>query len=156
MSNRPGPVHDRCSDAPPPLLLEGVALFNRGEFFECHEILETLWRAESDPVRYLYQGILQIGVAFHHLRRANWIGAIRQLERGLAKLERYPATCQGVDVALLAQQAECCLRLLRQLGPERVGEFDWALVPRVKLVGGSLAGSDTPVGDRVLEHGAEE
>lgn len=156
MSDRAGPVHHRCGDAPPPLLLEGVALFNRGEFFECHEILETLWRAESDPVRYLYQGILQIGVAFHHLRRGNWIGAIRQLERGLAKLERYPATCQGVDVASLARQARAALYLLQQLGPERVGEFDWALVPRVRLVGGSLAGSDRPVGDRVLEHGTEE
>ncbi|GBD15420.1 hypothetical protein HRbin26_00310 [bacterium HR26] len=149
-------MHARCDDAPPPLLLEGVALFNRGEFFECHEVLETLWRAERDPVRFLYQGILQVGVAFHHLRRGNWIGAVRQLERGLAKLERYPPICQGVAVDSLVRQAQRCLRVLRQLGPERVADFDWALVPRVRLVGGVLAGSDAPLGDRITENGAEE
>ena len=140
-------MHDRCSDAPPPLLLDGVALFNRGEFFECHEVLETLWRAESDPVRFLYQGILQVGVAFHHLRRGNWIGAVRQLERGLAKLGCYPPICQGVDVDFLVQQAQRCLHVLRQLGPERVADFDWALVPRVRLVSGMLAGPGEPAGD---------
>lgn len=140
-------MHARCDDAPPPLLLEGVALFNRGEFFECHEVLETLWRAESDPVRFLYQGILQIGVAFHHMRRGNWIGAVRQLERGLAKLERYPPICQGVDVDSLVQQAQRCLRVLRQLGPGRVADFDWALVPRVRLVSGTPARPGEPAGD---------
>lgn len=140
-------MHARCDDAPPPLLLEGVALFNRGEFFECHEALETLWREERDPVRFLYQGILQVGVAFHHLRRGNWIGAVRQLERGLAKLECYPPICQGVDVDCLVQQAQRCLHVLRQLGPERVADFDWALVPRVRLVRGTLAGPGEPAGD---------
>ena len=33
--------------------------------FEQHETLELLWRAERRDIRYLYQGILQIGVAFH-------------------------------------------------------------------------------------------
>ena len=46
----------RCDDAPPPLLLEGIAQFNAGEYWECHETLETIWRVESDHIRYLYQG----------------------------------------------------------------------------------------------------
>lgn len=39
------------AEAPPPLLLEGIAQFNRGEYFEQHETLEILWRAEARPVR---------------------------------------------------------------------------------------------------------
>lgn len=55
-----------CAEPPPSLLLEGIAQFSRGEYFEPHETLERLWRAETRPVRHrLYQGILQIGVAFH-------------------------------------------------------------------------------------------
>ena len=47
-----------CLEAPPAGLLKGVAEFNRGEFFECHESLEELWLAEERPIRSLYQGIL--------------------------------------------------------------------------------------------------
>jgi len=32
-------------------LLEGIAQFNRGEYFKQHETLEILWRAEARPVR---------------------------------------------------------------------------------------------------------
>lgn len=134
MSDRDEPVHARCSEVPPPLLLEGVALFNRCQFFECHEVLEELWRAETDQVRSLYQGILHVGVAFHHLCRGNWIGAVRQLERGLAKLDHYPPVCQGIDVLALVCEARHCLDVLQRLGPDRVADFDWALVPRVRLV----------------------
>src|SRR5882724_2281502 len=70
-----------CDEPPPPQLLDGIAQFNRGEFFEQHETLELLWRAERRDVRYLYQGILQIGVAFHHLRRLNHHGTIYMLTR---------------------------------------------------------------------------
>ena len=71
-----------CEEPPPPELLEGIAQFNRGEYFEQHETLELLWRAERRDVRYLYQGILQIGVAFHHLRRLNHHGTVYMLTRG--------------------------------------------------------------------------
>lgn len=123
----------RCQDAPPPGLLAGIALFNAGEFFECHEILEDIWRAEADPVRFLYQGILQIDVGFHHLRRGNWRGAVNLLTRGIEKVRRFLPTCQGVDTAALTTQAEDCLDTLVKLGPKRIDQFDWNRVPRVTL-----------------------
>ncbi len=64
-----------CDEPPPPLLLKGLEQFNAGEYWECHETLETLWRDEPRPVRDLYQGVLQIGVAFHHLRARTTIRA---------------------------------------------------------------------------------
>ena len=82
-----------CRDAPPPALLEGIALFNRGEFFECHEVLEDLWREEDAPVRALYQGVIQIGVALHHLRRGNWRGAVKLLTAGTEKVARFLPRC---------------------------------------------------------------
>ena len=42
-----------CDESPPPRLLEGIAQFNRGEYFEQHETLELLWRAEPRTVRHL-------------------------------------------------------------------------------------------------------
>jgi hypothetical protein len=84
-----------CDDPLPLLLLEAVAQFNRGDYFEQHETLELLWRAEARPVRRLYQGILQIGVAFHHLRRRNYHGVVYMLTRGAAYLKPFAPRCRG-------------------------------------------------------------
>lgn len=121
-----------CDEPAPPLLLEGIEQFNRGEFFEQHETLEALWRAEPREVRRLYQGILQIGVACYQLRRANYHGTVYMLTRGTMYLGRFPAHCQGVDVAALIAAAGRMLHAVEALGRDRLHEFDWQLTPRVR------------------------
>jgi len=122
-----------CGESPPPLLVEGVAQFNRGEYFEQHETLERLWRAEPREVRRLYQGILQIGVAFHHLRRGNHHGTVYMLTRGSRHLAPFAPRCQGVNVAALLEAAAAALDEVERLGPTRLAEFDWRLAPKVIL-----------------------
>jgi predicted metal-dependent hydrolase len=122
-----------CDEPPPALLVEGIAQFNRGEFFEQHETLELLWRAERRDIRYLYQGILQIGVAFHHLRRLNHHGTVYMLTRGPRYLAPFAPRCQQVDVQALLADAARALREVERLGPDRLSEFDWSLVPRVRI-----------------------
>ena len=122
-----------CGESPRPLLQEGIAQFNRGEYFEQHETLELLWRVERREVRRLYQGILQIGVAFHHLRRRNYHGTVSMLTRGARYLIPFSPRCQGVDVETLLIDAMTALRAVEQLGPDRLGDFDWQLVPVVRL-----------------------
>ena len=123
-----------CEEAPPPLLLEGIEQFNRGEYFEQHETLELLWRAETREVRRLYQGILQIGVAFHHMRRHNHHGVVYMLTRGARYLAPFAPRCQGVDVKRLLEAATAALREVERLGPDRLTEFDWRLAPKVYLL----------------------
>lgn len=124
----------RCDDAPPPLLLEGIAQFNAGEYWECHETLETIWRVEPDHIRYLYQGILQVGVGFYHLRRGNWRGAVNKLRSGLAYLEPSAPTCMGIDVARLRAEAGNILAQLEGLGPSRTEELGTDALPQVRVV----------------------
>ena len=123
-----------CDEPPPPRLLEGIEQFNRGEFFEQHETLELLWRAERRNIRYLYQGILQIGVAFYQLRRLNHHGTVYLLTRGPRYLAPFAPHCQRVDVQALLNEAAVALREVERLGPARLAEFDWSLVPKVRLV----------------------
>jgi predicted metal-dependent hydrolase len=122
-----------CSEPPPPALLEGIEQFNRGEYFEQHETLELLWRAEPRDVRRLYQGILQIGVAFHHLRRLNHHGTVYMLTRGSRYLAPFAPQCQRVDVEALLRAAAQALEEVERLGPDRLDEFNWRLAPRVRL-----------------------
>jgi predicted metal-dependent hydrolase len=127
-----------CDEPPPPELLEGIAEFNRGEFFEQHETLELLWRAER-------RDILQIGVAFHHLRRLNHHGTVYMLTRGPRYLAPFVPRCQGVDVQALLDAAGAALREVERLGPSRLAEFDWRLAPQIRLLGSGPSKTSGPV-----------
>ena len=124
----------KCGEAPPPELLAGIVEFNHGRYFEQHEVLELLWRREPDDVRYLYQGILLVGVGCYHLLRGNLVGARIKLDQGVEMLRWFEPKCQGVDVARLVVDAERCLALVRALPPEQSPTFDRSLLPRVYLL----------------------
>ncbi len=123
-----------CEGPPDEALLRGAALFNHRAFYAQHEVLEDAWRAETGPVRDLYRGILQVGVGCYHLSRGNHRGACNLLRYGLARLEPFEPVCLGVDVTALRVVAARVLAALEELGPERVGEFDEQLLPRVAFV----------------------
>lgn len=46
---------------------EAVELFNGGDYYKCHDALESLWNDAEDPARTLIHGVLQCAVGFHHL-----------------------------------------------------------------------------------------
>ncbi len=115
----------------PELVLKGIEEFNRGGFYECHEYLEDAWREESRRIRYLYQGILQVGVGFYHQENGNWRGATGLLRSGIARLKEFEPAALGVDVGHLVRESERCLGELEELGRERVREFDSSRVPKV-------------------------
>ena len=131
--SRPGPS-DRCADPPPESLLLGIEQFNRHEFFEQHETLEAIWIKEPDPVRYLYQGILQVGVGFYHWRRRNWRGAVAKLRQGLEKLEPYRPTCMTIDVERLVIETASLYRELERQGPGGLPPFPPPGLPQVHRV----------------------
>ncbi len=110
---RPGPYFTtRCTEPPPDALHKAIEEFNAGLYFEQHETLELLWRAEADDVRYLYQGILLVGVGLYHLQRGNRRGATLKLSQGIDKLRWFAPVCQGIDVAHLLEAAQRCLGCL--------------------------------------------
>ena len=88
-----------------PLLRQGIQLFNDGEFFECHEVLEQAWTPERDPRRLFLQALIHVAVAFYHSRRGNPTGACRQLRKALRKLAPYLPSCEGIDTDRLFRDA---------------------------------------------------
>src|SRR5918911_3509314 len=116
----------------PKLVLKGIEEFNKGEFYECHEYLEEAWMQEPRRVRFLYQGILQVGVGFYHLGNGNWRGATGLLRRGAARLKEFEPVTLGVNVARLVRECERCLKELEELGRDRVGAFDQTKGPKVE------------------------
>jgi predicted metal-dependent hydrolase len=98
----------------------GLRLFAAGEYFEAHEYLEWAWNEDPTPARELYRGILQAAVAYLHVTRGNWHGAIKMLLRARSWFEPFPAECRGVAVGELRDTLEVLLAALQVGGPEGI------------------------------------
>lgn len=123
----------RCHEAPPADLLQGIAQFNRQEYFEAHETLEKLWNSEPDVCRVLYKGILQVGVGCYHLLRGNRRGALLKLRSGAEYLTSFAPHCMGVEVGRLIADAQSLLAAIEAAGPNGLADVDRALLPIIQL-----------------------
>jgi predicted metal-dependent hydrolase len=93
-------------------LARGIAQFNRGRYFECHETLEEMWSAVRGPSRDFFQGLIQVSVGFLHLDRGNRVGAARTFTRALGRFEPYPARYCGFDLAAERARLRALLQAL--------------------------------------------
>jgi len=125
---------DRCQAPLPEDVVRGIEEFNAGQYFEQHETLERAWRVEPRPVRDLYRGILQIGLALYQIERGNVRGAIKMFERAFHWLEPFRPACRGVDVDRLLAESRAVYEEVRQLGAEHIGEFDRSKFPIIHLL----------------------
>ncbi len=118
----PGPWS--CDESPPDLFYVGLEQFNRGEYFEQHESLEEIWLLEARDIRYLYQGILKIGVGLYKLRLGNYRGTVNHLNGGMDYLRPFGEECLGVDLGRLVREAAAVRERVVELGPEGIERFD--------------------------------
>ena len=86
---------------------EGVELFHRGDYFAAHEAWEEIWRSTTPEPRDLFQGLVQLAAAFHHLdERRRPDVARRVLAKARRRLATVAPAAAGLDVtALLAELA---------------------------------------------------
>ena len=101
---------------------EGIALFNRGQYFDCHEVLEEVWLEFSGERKKFLQGLIQLAVALHHLRNNNPVGAGRLLAAAVEKLALDSPERKFFDVeGLLTAVAS----LRKQLAASGTTPSDW-------------------------------
>ena len=111
-------------------MTQGIELFNRQAFFECHEVLEDLWRPTRGPRRLFLQGVIHVAVGFYHHQQANPDGAERQLRKGLKKLAGYLPEFDAVNTALLYRETLSCLEtIVMGGGPDRFPEIRRTSLP---------------------------
>jgi uncharacterized protein len=125
---------DKNDDQRTTALRKGALLFNHHLFFEVHEILEEQWKQENGEIRTFLQGLIQIAVAFHHLRNDNFRGATALLHDGLAKVIPHQPTFLGIELVNFVARLEACQQELRRRGPEHLHGFPAALIPPIEFV----------------------
>lgn len=121
-----------CQGELHPMAIQGIELFDKGQYWEAHEALEAAWRDESNPVRYLYQGILQVGIVYLQIERNNFIGMAKMFERCKKWLRPWPDQCRGIDVAQLRADVAAAVTAAGKLGPGNLEGFDRSLFKKVK------------------------
>src|SRR5436190_23335150 len=103
------------------IVKRGIELYNSGEFFEAHEVLEEAWTPERGPRRVFLQSLIHVAVGAYHCSRGNPVGACRQLRKALRKMVAYLPEYEGVDTARLSRDAR---HLLEQIeSGEHVGSY---------------------------------
>jgi len=102
----------------------GIKLFNQGEYYEAHEPLEAAWMETESPERDLYQGILQIGLAYYQISRGNYRGALKMFRRGQRNLEPLGESKMGIDLTRLKGDARNVEQELRRIGPDQIEQLE--------------------------------
>jgi len=73
--------------------------FNRGLFYEAHDVLEHLWLAQrGGPNGLFYKGLIQLAGAFVHLQKDRKGPAAALLKLARRNLQGYPAAHEGLEV----------------------------------------------------------
>lgn len=98
----------------------GLDLFNRGHFFDAHEVLEDVWRplARGRGLRRHLQGMIQLAVAFHHASNGNLAGARSVLARATHNLHGAEGSFPELDLERLRAGLEVWRRYLASSADE--------------------------------------
>jgi hypothetical protein len=113
-----------CDSGIPAGIRKGIDQFNNRAFYRCHDSIELVWVDEPGDIRLMYQGLLQISVAFYHVQKGNKRGAIKMMARGTGKLLPFLPVCQGIDLQGLLADVERCEEALQDLSPEGMAGFE--------------------------------
>lgn len=88
-----------------PQFQQGLAEFQSGEYYRCHDSLEAVWLETLESEKTFVQGILQISVACYHLTNGNQKGCMILLGEGIKRLKSYLPDYEEVDVKTLVQSS---------------------------------------------------
>ena len=102
------------ADARAAAVHEGLAAYERGDFFLAHELMEPAWMGSDDPAeRALTQGLIKLAAAQVHAVRGNPRGVAKNLDGALGWL-RLAAEAglvgpEGVDLPKLIRSIQARL-----------------------------------------------
>lgn len=75
------------------------------DYFECHEVLEEHWKKEQKK-QDIWVGFIQLAVSLYHMRRGNYKGAKKTIDRSSAIFKQHFSEIEqlGIDPEVLYKQ----------------------------------------------------
>lgn len=77
---------------------DAVFYFNNERFWECHEVLESVWKATYEGEKDLVQGIILVAAALVHYQKDESDICISILGRAMEKLAAANGKYHGIDI----------------------------------------------------------
>jgi len=112
-------------------LLDGIDLFNSRKFYAAHDSWEYLWTEYPLKDSLFIQGLIQLSVAYFHITNLNLTGSKNLFNKSLPKLKKFPISHRNINVEEIIILAEKSLNKVIDI--DKVNQFDWSLVPQIKL-----------------------
>ena len=77
---------------------DGISYFNNERFWECHEILEGVWKNCTGDEKFLVQGLILVAAGLVHYQKDEDEICISIFNRALVKLENSNGEYHSIDV----------------------------------------------------------
>ena len=77
---------------------EGISYFNNERFWECHEILEGVWKNCDGDEKFLVQGLILVAAGLVHYQKDEDEICISIFNRALTKLENASGQYHDIDI----------------------------------------------------------
>lgn len=117
-----------------PRYLAGIVLFNRGDFFEAHEVWESLWMETHGPEKPFVQGLIQAAVGLCHFCNGNVRGAVKLYKSARDYTERFGDVFWDLDLKTFwADMTACFAELLQTPDPDRSIAIREELIPEIHM-----------------------
>lgn len=117
-----------------PRYLAGIVFFNRGDYFEAHEVWEALWMDTFSDEKRFIQGLIQAAVGLCHFCNGNVRGAVKLYRSSRDYMEKYPSPFLGLEHrAFWGQMERCFAPLLATEEPPRGVAPEEDLLPTIEL-----------------------
>lgn len=81
--------------------LEGIRLFNEGEYWHAHEQWEICWLNATEPEATFYKGLIQAAAALEKWKRGQPRGMRLNYAKSRPKLAAVSPSMRGLDIAAL-------------------------------------------------------
>ena len=91
-----------------PRYLAGILFFNRQDYFEAHEVWESLWMDTASPEKRFYQALIQTAVALYHFGNGNLRGAAKLYRSSRDYMQKYDSPFLGIDAVRFCNDMERC------------------------------------------------
>ena len=115
-------------------LREGISLFNKGRFFESHEVLERLYHETEDANKPFFEGLIQLAAAFRlYADFGSTQGPVRMIYQALIRFENYQPAYLQVKVKELCETMEAWAKQT-----EAPGAKPRSSIPKIHLQGFSF------------------
>ena len=111
------------------LFKKGILFFNKKEFYNAHEKWEELWTEYKLKDPKFIQGLIQLSVAFFHIKNSNLIGSKNLFKKSLIKLELFSEFHENINLSEIIFYSKKSLKLLYKIND--VNQFDWKLAPKI-------------------------